>query len=140
MTRSKEKAEIITFAKISKKTFKIHETCSRHISYTKKLVYKFDVPDDYDEEHQCRYEVKLFRSIEKQDKKHFAKIIKYGKGWVCQERIYFNNKKVKKHHRNLINDLAEKYYLCDDVDGDYIRNWGLSVNGTVKIFDYGIFD
>lgn len=100
------------------------------------------------------------RRIKPEDRRYFAPVLAFGgagdkielareqaRGFVCpswlvQPRIRFRPGPPSQEAREKVAALAEKYGLDDlIVEGShpiYVRNWGVSRDGTPVIFDYAL--
>ena len=83
---------------------------------------------------QCRNEVKLYKKLDKCDKKYFCRPIKHGRKWVIQDIIKFKKGRRPKWAFDLVESLFFKYKLHDFHE----ENWGIKENGQPIIFDYGV--
>jgi hypothetical protein len=110
---------------------------SRIIFKIKNMIIKFDARywRGYSDS-QCLTEVKMWNEvIEEQDKKYFQPIIDSGINWIAQELIEFSPLPFNRDAWKIIQAIAKKYHL---VDIDPTKNWGMRLDGTPVIYDYGV--
>lgn len=95
---------------------------------------------------QSANELKVWKSLRDEDRKHFAEVVDGGKvhgidwSWVAQRFMNFEKpwdyNHVPADIQILVDTLKERYALRD-LHGNYCgRNWGM-VNGVPVIYDYG---
>lgn len=103
------------------------------------------------------------RRIKPEDRPFFAPVLAFGgagdkleldrerregflcPSWLIQPRIRFRTGRISKANHAKVAELAARYGLDDLLTGDessgqphYVRNWGVSRDGTPVIFDYAL--
>jgi len=91
-------------------------------------------------ENQCEVEGRLYgEHLEKEDRKHFAATLYWGRGFNIQKFVTFTRapENGTTPQGKIVDRLQEKYGLSDIYGSGSCRQWGITSQGKLVIHDYG---
>lgn len=98
-------------------------------------VIKFDDDEDINTADQ---EVAVWKRISKQHRQHFAKLVGWNvkAGYVIQELVKFKRGRKSNAAKDIVYQMIVRYDLEDVCTFGENSNWGVSLDGVPKIFDW----
>jgi len=102
--------------------------------------------DDRDSMAQGNQELKRWRKIKRKDKKYFVPIIAFGKAkglkgqryytWIIQRYIHFQRGRISYDITKKAMEIGRRYKIKDVLHMS-TANYGVDLNGELKIYDWG---